>query len=419
MIDISRLQVQLQRTKLQNKDNALYQLLHELIKSLGDTFSEVTTLSRTPSSSSTTNNITNNYAIQSGIGIGHGGLSASSTPMYSIVNNTTNNISSNIMQLSSGMGGGLGGLHATFIPMFSPQTSTLPIFTSGSVIFAGPSGTLTQDNTSFFWDDTNNLLTVVNLTVSGMVSPLNFGSVSSNLILDGFEYGPGTFYDYSSYPSVSVSADSSKFLHRTRRGIVPSVDNTVDIGSVGTDGTPNLRYKNGYFGSYLGAPIFNADTGYYGPMLVFPATQIPSSDVNALDDYEEGTFTPSLSSSGGAGAAAYNWQTGYYVKIGKLVHVSGYINLSGHGTLPAGNIQVDGLPFATENLSGGQLIGVNIPYLVGMATAVVSFGGFLLNNATSFILLMRTGASGGMVSITKADMGNIQMTFDAIYRASN
>ncbi|HLE49108.1 MAG TPA: MerR family DNA-binding transcriptional regulator, partial [Patescibacteria group bacterium] len=31
-------------------------------------------------------------------------------------------------------------------------------YTEGSIIFAGPSGILTQDNTNFFWDDTNNLL---------------------------------------------------------------------------------------------------------------------------------------------------------------------------------------------------------------------------------------------------------------------
>lgn len=37
-------------------------------------------------------------------------------------------------------------------------TGTGTAFTSGSVVFAGASGVYTQDNTNFFWDDTNNQL---------------------------------------------------------------------------------------------------------------------------------------------------------------------------------------------------------------------------------------------------------------------
>jgi hypothetical protein len=47
-------------------------------------------------------------------------------------------------------------------PTFSPMTL-------GSVLFAGTSGALTQDNTNFFYDDTNNLLNLGN-----PVSSLNF-----------------------------------------------------------------------------------------------------------------------------------------------------------------------------------------------------------------------------------------------------
>jgi len=40
----------------------------------------------------------------------------------------------------------------------SGGTGTSTAFTTGSVIFAGASGTYTQDNANFFWDDTNNYL---------------------------------------------------------------------------------------------------------------------------------------------------------------------------------------------------------------------------------------------------------------------
>jgi hypothetical protein len=40
----------------------------------------------------------------------------------------------------------------------SGGTGTSTAFTAGSVVFAGSSGTYTQDNANFFWDDTNNRL---------------------------------------------------------------------------------------------------------------------------------------------------------------------------------------------------------------------------------------------------------------------
>ena len=44
------------------------------------------------------------------------------------------------------------------LPVGNGGTGTATTFTLGSVIFAGASGVYTQDNTNFFWDDTNNFL---------------------------------------------------------------------------------------------------------------------------------------------------------------------------------------------------------------------------------------------------------------------
>ena len=70
---------------------------------------------------------------------------------------------------------------------------------------------------------------------------------------------------------------------------------------------------------------------------------------NALDDYEEGTFTPTISGASSAGSASYNIQQGTYTKVGRIVTVSLRIEVTSFtGT---GALQVNGFPFATAQLS--------------------------------------------------------------------
>jgi hypothetical protein len=81
-----------------------------------------------------------------------------------------------------------------------------------------------------------------------------------------------------------------------------------------------------------------------GAGITFPATQSASSDVNTLDDYEEGTWTPSLNFSGGT-TGLVGTQTGIYIKIGSMVYVQCAISLSNKGS-SVGNAVITGLPFA-------------------------------------------------------------------------
>lgn len=93
-----------------------------------------------------------------------------------------------------------------------------------------------------------------------------------------------------------------------------------------------------------GNPVFSGIPSLTGGALSFPATQVPSSDANTLDDYEEGTFTPTIVGTTIAGAGTYITQSGSYTKIGNRVFFEIDINWSAHtGT---GNITLAGLAFA-------------------------------------------------------------------------
>ena len=99
----------------------------------------------------------------------------------------------------------------------------------------------------------------------------------------------------------------------------------------------------GKFATTIG--VGNATPSASGSGITFPATQSASSDANTLDDYEEGTFTPTVAGSTLAGTGTYAAQGGFYTKIGNRVSFNLYINWT-NLVGATGVIVIGGLPFA-------------------------------------------------------------------------
>jgi hypothetical protein len=108
-------------------------------------------------------------------------------------------------------------------------------------------------------------------------------------------------------------------------------------------------------GSTIG--VGDATPAASGAGITFPASASASSDANTLDDYEEGTFTPTLSSGFSVAPTSYTEQSGRYTKIGRLVYVEIALDPNG-ATGNASRIRFGGLPFtsaASAPWSGGVI----------------------------------------------------------------
>ena len=95
--------------------------------------------------------------------------------------------------------------------------------------------------------------------------------------------------------------------------------------------------------------LAGGNTAANGVGITFPATQSASSDANTLDDYEEGTWTGTLSSNGGTNPTigSYTSRVGKYVKIGQMVYFMiniGSTSISGG----SGQLSISGLPFTSN-----------------------------------------------------------------------
>jgi hypothetical protein len=92
-----------------------------------------------------------------------------------------------------------------------------------------------------------------------------------------------------------------------------------------------------------------------GAGITFPASQSASSDVNTLDDYEEGTWTPIDSSGSGL---TFTGVSGYYTKIGNMVFAT--FALVFPATSSSALNVIGGLPFTTA--TGDAMNAFNVSY---------------------------------------------------------
>jgi hypothetical protein len=153
-----------------------------------------------------------------------------------------------------------------------------------------------------------------------------------------------------------------------------------------------------------------------GTGITFPATASGSTNANTLDDYEEGTWTPTLNATGAT--FAYDFQLGKYTKIGKTVILHGRITLNSSSG-GSGATRVDGLPFTVSDAISGNNFGNQ--GIIGRAT---SFSGDTPNvieaaNATTDLQIWyRTSSNGGTAELQFNDLGNTaNFLFTVVYES--
>ena len=105
-------------------------------------------------------------------------------------------------------------------------------------------------------------------------------------------------------------------------------------------------------------------------------------------DYEEGTWTAAFVAQTGSITIAASHDQGLYTKIGRTVHVQGYLAVDSVST-PSGGLEISGLPFS----SGAEVDGAD-----HTAFTVHGVTGYIGHSETQFYIQEFNGTSNGDIA---------------------
>jgi hypothetical protein len=122
-----------------------------------------------------------------------------------------------------------------------------------------------------------------------------------------------------------------------------------------------------------------------------------------LDDYEEGTWNPNMTFAvSQTGSFTFSRNTGFYIKVGRLVHVQAWIAWSAKPS--GGSVLVIDLPFANLN---------NDDYRGGLS---VTYADACFTGVTVYNWALRTEAgtsNRATINYSNATNGNMNNSIDA------
>ena len=303
----------------------------------------------------------------------------------------------NFTELYTALGGGVG----------LPGATTQVIFNDGGTNLAGDAGLV--------YNKTTDTLTAGNASITGALGAAGLNVTGATIPANGVYLGSANNLSFSAASTLGMT------LNSTGLGIGATPAERLTIGSTTAANYIKLTNSGAATGLLIGSfntavdiknrevgaiNLFTSDTqrmvisatgdvtistgnvvmGTSGKGIDFSATASGSGTMTSelLNDYEEGTFTPTI-----GGTATYTAQAGVYTKVGRLVTASFDITilLSGTGDIAT----VSGLPFAASANVGAA---VAVSYFSGLATSAASIYGYVNTSAMAF----NTIAAGGGTS---------------------
>ena len=188
-------------------------------------------------------------------------------------------------------------------------------------------------------------------------------------------------------------------------------NNEAGLLAFSTSGTQRMQIN-------AGAPILclsGGNTSATGTGIAFPATQSASSDANTLDDYEEGSWTPTISStSPGTLSVSYSVQTGWYTKIGRQVTAGFYITFTLTKGTAAGDIIIANYPFTPASVGANDAQNGWLGFVSPTSFPVSVCGVLQQTNATATYIGVANGGTAAITSFANSTVYGVRGSYSFV-----
>lgn len=274
--------------------------------------------------------------------------------------------------------------------------SSAPLFstmTSGSILFAGTSGVVSQDNTNFRYDDTNNILRLGNntsgdtrLAIAQLVN--NSASPSGSILVNGISTASvsGAYYFWNNYTSVDL---------RPAAGVTDSGEAIAYQADMIKGGVADQGRNDNVFGfssTLIQASPSTGNTTNFSPFTVY-GNYVDSGVVTNMYDF---LVRPSI-----LGVGTVTNRYGIYVDADsgftKASWISGNTRLGGSTySAPTAALSVTGAVTISTNLnvSGTTTLNTGLSGPLRASSGVVSTGNTNLASEVTGTLPIGNGGTG-------------------------
>jgi len=223
------------------------------------------------------------------------------------------------------------------------------------------------------------------------------------MLANGYQYGSGTNGDHS-----SVGASFAKTLIGLRNGAIYFYVDAAATASVGTQVTPTEIARVTSDGLKMAS----------GKGIDFSANSNASGMTSELlDDYEEGTWTPTyVPTSGSFGSLSYGFRVGHYTKIGDLVTVHTRMDTSSMSIGSAGGyLLVGSLPFTCH---GSAYQSITIGYCYGYSSVWATAGSTGTGMTAVYLYNTDTRANSESIYPSNLGTGGTNLYMSATYKTA-
>lgn len=219
---------------------------------------------------------------------------------------------------------------------------------------------------------------------------------------------------YSFTPSTAIlSAQVNNNFNLFRGHLLPIDGSAASFANNSYDlGSASASWRNTYSNNlYLGASgtlnLLTSSTTSF----TFPTSS------GRLVATQEGTWTPASTFGGGNTGMTFSVQSGYYIKVGRMVTCWAWLQFTARGS-STGDWLITGLPFTSDSNTGYGYGGtINFS---SWSSANGYLSGYVNPNATTALVLKNVTGAGSSSATNQGDVSNNSIfTFSFTYLAAS